>query len=158
MKTFYDYYNNKVQLTFSNQQLEIKAKHVWVVCRYQDRWLLTKHSDRGLEFPGGKVENGEHPAEAAIREVKEETGGIVENLYYLGQYIVEGKKETITKNIYFAEIAAIEKQATYYETDGPVLIREIPDNVQENKAYSFIMKDHVLMYSMQKPKEKYTMK
>lgn len=155
MKTFYDYYNNKVQLTFFDQQLEAKAKHVWVLCRYQDSWLLTKHSDRGLEFPGGKVEKGEHPQDAAIREVKEETGGIVEKLHYLGQYVVEGKKETVTKNIYFAEIASMEKQDTYYETDGPVFMKDIPDNVRDNKAYSFIMKDDVLTYSMKKVKEKY---
>ncbi|GAA0293475.1 8-oxo-dGTP diphosphatase [Gracilibacillus halotolerans] len=158
MKTFYDFYNNKVQLSFSNPQLEEKAKHVWVICRYEDQWLLTKHSDRGLEFPGGKVEVGEKPVEAAVREVKEETGGTVRNIDYLGQYLVKGKKETVTKNIYFAEISSLEKQDTYYETDGPVLMRELPPNVQNNDKYSFIMKDDVLSYSMEKIKELYQIK
>jgi len=155
MITFYDFYNNKVQLTFSQRQLEEKAKHVWVICRYENSWLLTKHSDRGLEFPGGKVEMGEKPVEAAIREVKEETGGTVGDIFYLGQYMVKGKKETVTKNIYFAEIVLLEKQSTYYETDGPVLMEELPSNVQNNANYSFIMKDDVLIYSMEKIKELY---
>ena len=34
----------------------------------RDQWLLTHHLRRGLEFPGGKVELGETPEEAAVRE------------------------------------------------------------------------------------------
>src|SRR5699024_9134910 len=112
---------NKVTLSFKDEPFSKNPKHVFIICTYQNKWLLTKHSDRGLEFPGGKVEEGETAEMAAKREVMEETGGKVNKLTYIGQYKVYGKSETIIKNIYKAEIDSLEEQDTYYETDGPVL-------------------------------------
>ena len=34
------------------------------------------------------------------------------------------------------------------ETDGPVMIDELPSGIQQDDAYSFIMKDNVLQYVM----------
>ena len=43
------------------------------------RILLAKHADRGVWIlPGGIIEPGESPADAAVREVWEETGLLVE--------------------------------------------------------------------------------
>lgn len=154
MYVFSDIYNNKVSLTFGDQPYSKNPKHVWVICRYRNMWLLTKHKNRGLEFPGGKVEHGEIASDAAIREVKEETGGIVSQLTYIGQYKVYGKGRTTIKNIYFAQIKDIVKQPTYFETEGPVLISIFPKNIRHDKLYSFIMKDEVLTYSLQYLKEK----
>ena len=42
--------------------------------------------------------------EAALREVKEETGAAVRHLKYVGQYKVLGREKVIVKNIYFADI------------------------------------------------------
>ncbi|MBM7570901.1 RNA deprotection pyrophosphohydrolase [Aquibacillus albus] len=148
MITFQDYYNNEVRLSFEHQPFEKKPKHVWVICRYRDYWLLTKHRDRGLEFPGGKVEDGETPEEAAIREVKEETGGNVSKLKYIGQYFVAGKGGNIAKNVYFAIVDTLNDQSSYFETDGPVLIHELPDNMGTNPSFSFMMKDKVLPKSI----------
>ncbi|WP_164668296.1 RNA deprotection pyrophosphohydrolase [Virgibacillus doumboii] len=149
MYTFKDYYQNEVKLSFEDHPFSKKPKHVWVICKYKGNWLLTKHKDRGLEFPGGKVEKGEAALEAAIREVMEETGGTIEHINYVGQYIVAGKGGTIIKNVYFAEIAGLMEQRTYYETEGPVVLEAIPDDVRVNEQYSFIMKDGVLTRSME---------
>ncbi|GAB2543820.1 RNA deprotection pyrophosphohydrolase [Gracilibacillus alcaliphilus] len=148
MKTFYDFYNNKVQLSFGGQAFESDPKHVWVICRLDGQWLLTKHKDRGLEFPGGKVEPGETPQQAAIREVKEETGGLVKDIRLIGQYYVAGKRDQLAKNIYYAVIDRLEAQNTYYETEGPVLLQSLPADLKKNNQYSFIMKDDVLPYSL----------
>ncbi|WP_106496836.1 RNA deprotection pyrophosphohydrolase [Lentibacillus sp. Marseille-P4043] len=148
MNTFRDYYNNEVKLSFANHPFSNDPKHVWVICKFNDDWLLTKHKDRGLEFPGGKVENDESADQAAIREVMEETGGIVKSIRYIGQYFVAGKGGNIIKNVYFAKIDELTLQNTYYETDGPVLLNAIPKDVKHNDLFSFIMKDGVLTHCM----------
>jgi 8-oxo-dGTP diphosphatase len=148
MHTFTDHYHNEVFLSFENHPFSTKPKHVWVICRFQNQWLLTSHSRRGLEFPGGKVEQGESAEEAAIREVKEETGGHVSSIQYIGQYKVSGKGKTIIKNIYFAEVDQLIKQKTYFETNGPVLLANLPDKLAHDPRFSFIMKDDVLTYSL----------
>ncbi|WP_096270989.1 RNA deprotection pyrophosphohydrolase [Paucisalibacillus globulus] len=150
MFTFRDYYQNEVSLSFSKHPFSNDPRHVWVICRYDNKWLLTKHRDRGLEFPGGKVEQGENAEEAAVREVMEETGGVIRDIHYIGQYHVAGKAGHVVKNVYYAEVEKLEEQETYYETEGPVLLEAIPRNVKFNPNYSFIMKDDVLKYCMEK--------
>lgn len=149
MITFYDYYNNEVKLSFSRAPFSRHPKHVWVISRYKEKWLLTAHKNRGLEFPGGKVETGESPEDAAVREVREETGGIVDDLTYIGQYYVDGKGGRIYKNIYYANVSVLSDQPSYFETEGPVLLEELPEHIEKNPAYSFMMKDGVLPYSLE---------
>lgn len=146
MYTFKDAYNNQVFLSFDSQTFSKTPRHVWVVCQYQQQWLLTNHSTRGWEFPGGKVEEGETPKEAAVREVLEETGGIVEDLTYIGQYKVASKEKTIIKNIYFSRVKDLVQRQSYLETKGPILLESFPDNIKKNEMFSFIMKDNVLQY------------
>ena len=48
-----------------------------VVCvsQYNDKWVYSKHKERGTwEIPGGHIEEGETWKEAGIRELYEETG------------------------------------------------------------------------------------
>ncbi|MGP1908988.1 RNA deprotection pyrophosphohydrolase [Metabacillus sp. JX24] len=155
MFRFKDYYHNEVHLSFEEHPFSEKPKHVWVICRYGNRWLLTIHRDRGFEFPGGKVEKGENPSDAALREVKEETGASVSKLHYVGQYKVLGKEKTIIKNIYYAEIDEIIPQADYLETEGPILFETLPTDIGRNRRFSFIMKDDVLLKSMERILERF---
>lgn len=148
MITFTDYYGNKVQLSFEYLPFSKTPKHVWVICKYNDKWLLTSHKKRGLEFPGGKVEAGETAEEAAYREVMEETGGAISSLTYIGQYKVKSKSEIIIKNIYFAQIEQLLTRDTFLETNGPSLLASIPENIVLNEKFSFIMKDNVLQESL----------
>ncbi|WP_033828089.1 RNA deprotection pyrophosphohydrolase [Bacillus andreraoultii] len=144
MKTFKDANGNTVTLSFSDHTFPIEAKHIFVICRYQNQWLFTKHKERGLEFPGGKVEALETVEAAAKREVYEETGAIVEKLIFVGQYMVSSSADTFVKNVYFAEIKEIQNRNHYLETEGPVLKNTplTPEVITDE--YSFIMKDDVV--------------
>lgn len=148
MYTFKDFYHNTVELSFEKNPFSPEPKHVWVISKYEDQWLLTDHQRRGYEFPGGKVEEGETPEEAAIREVMEETGGVVSSIHYIGQYRVTGKDKIIIKNIYFAEIGELETQQHYFETNGPVLLQEFPASIKNDRRFSFIMRDEVFSQSL----------
>ncbi len=61
---------------------------VTVVCRdEQGRVLLARHHDYDQwALPGGSIDPGETPANAAVREMWEETGLLVEPVHILGVY------------------------------------------------------------------------
>jgi 8-oxo-dGTP diphosphatase len=146
MYQFKDLNNCDVKLTFEPQGFCKEPKHVWVICRYQDQWLLTNHPKRGWEFPGGKVEDDEEPTEAARREVWEETGAQIESLYYIGQYEVNSGTCSFYKNIYFAKVSSLFNQVDYQETNGPILLDSLP--IKMNTSFSFMMQDQVLPLSL----------
>lgn len=61
---------------------------VTVVCQdEQGRFLLARHQDYDQwAFPGGSIDPGETPANAAVREMWEESGLLVEPITILGVY------------------------------------------------------------------------
>lgn len=148
MEKFKDVRGAEVTLSFKENAFEVEPKHILIICRHKDEWLLTHHKQRGLEFPGGKVEEGETLEEAARREVMEETGGILENIVSIGEYQVSNEKGSFVKRIYYGEAETILKKEDYLETLGPVLVNGdlATDRMQEQ--YSFIMKDDVLKNSL----------
>jgi 8-oxo-dGTP diphosphatase len=144
MKYFVDVNGNKVYLSFSTNAFEKTAKHVLVICQYNDGWLLTKHKVRGLEFPGGKLEDGETLEEAARREVYEETGAILADSIRIGEYKVEDGNGSFVKAIFWGHVNRIEETDSYYETNGPVFIKGDLEKLRFNDEYSYIMKDQVI--------------
>lgn len=154
MLKFFDANQNEVHLDFKKNAFSITPGHVLVICRYKNYWLLTKHAERGLEFPGGKVEKGESVEEAGVREVLEETGGIAIIRDYLGEYHVYDKNKPFVKAIVFAEIGHLEQRDSYFETNGPALVEgDLILRLQDDE-FSFIMKDEVVKAALCKAKEK----
>ncbi|SDC54226.1 RNA deprotection pyrophosphohydrolase [Shouchella lonarensis] len=151
MQTFHDVHGNVIQLVLGKDcLLDDNPKHVFVLARYGGQWLLTKHLERGYEFPGGKVEPGETAEDAARREVAEETGGQVDVLTHIGQYCVKEKTgKAFYKNIYVATISEVRSLKDYCETEGPILLRELPTSIKTDERFSFMMRDDVVRESIE---------
>ncbi|RBP86403.1 8-oxo-dGTPase [Cytobacillus firmus] len=150
METFLDANGGEVKFSFNKRAFGTEPRHVLVICRYGDQWLLTNHKKRGWEFPGGKREQGESLDEAARREVYEETGADLENLHFIGEYEVNLGTESFVKAIFFAEVKSLNKTDQYFETDGPILTGGNLLEDRWNSQYSFIMKDKVVERCLEK--------
>ena len=113
MINFQDLNGIPVELSFEKGLLPIKAMHVLVIAKYEGKWLLTKHPTRGIEFPGGKVEENETLKAAAVREVLEETNVEIVNLEWFAEYMVH-EKDPFCKTVFIAEVG-------YIHEEGPIM-------------------------------------
>lgn len=81
---------------------------VIVIAEHDDNFLMVKqwrHGEKALsiEFPGGVIDDGETPDEAAARELKEETGCTAEKLICLGSMNPNPALFSNHVHIYFAQ-------------------------------------------------------
>ena len=136
--TFKDLNGAQVDLTFGENRFGMEARHVLVVLRSNGKWLLTRHTVRGIEFPGGKAEEGETIEEAAIRETIEETGVTITNVVKFAEYVVQSNV-TFCKAVFTAAIAHIDENPTLHETEGAVWMTD--DELANCETLSFHMKD-----------------
>lgn len=64
-----------------------QLKFAVIAARYQGKWIFCRHRERATwEIPGGHVEPGETPLEAARRELYEETGATDADISVVGTY------------------------------------------------------------------------
>jgi 8-oxo-dGTP diphosphatase len=145
-------------LNFDVNQANIgEATDVLVLPRFKEELVLVKHKTRGWEMPGGKVESGEKPVEAAVREAWEEGGIRFSHLPRLfAQYrITEQRDEAIIKNVYLGEVADFGPLPEGFETEAikRVNLRWFYDHYEQimsDPAFSYIMKDTLIQRVLEK--------
>ncbi|CAN7247867.1 RNA deprotection pyrophosphohydrolase [Rossellomorea sp. LjRoot5] len=152
MEQFIDENGKRVELSFHKGEFQQESYHVLVICCYKGQWLLTRHKKRGLEFPGGKREQGETLEEAATRETFEETGGVIKEPLFIGEYKVFDRTPFV-KTIFFAEAEEMIQKYDYLETEGSVLWNGDFSQIHGDPSFSFIMKDQVVESALKKVRE-----
>ncbi|MCT4685967.1 NUDIX hydrolase [Vallitalea sp.] len=82
-----------------------KLKYVVIQARYQGQWIFVRHKDRTTwEIAGGHIEKNETVDNAAIRELREETGALDFQLIPICNYSVEEKGVESFGRLYFGEV------------------------------------------------------
>jgi 8-oxo-dGTP diphosphatase len=138
MLIFNDINGGRVELTFGENQFGMPARHVLVILKHNGKWLLTRHSMRGVEFPGGKAEDGETIEEAVIRETIEETGVTITDLVKFAEYVVRSNV-TFCKAVFTGKIVTIDENPTLHETGGAMWMTS--EELTQCEELSFLMKD-----------------
>ncbi|MBT2571768.1 NUDIX domain-containing protein [Planococcus sp. ISL-110] len=135
------------KLSFEKNTFPLESKHVLVICRYNGKWVLTRHNERGLEFPGGKVEAGESLQGAAKREVYEETGARLKELEWFAEYVVYSAKP-FCKTVFAGAVDKVDP-ILLLETEGIVLMEEL----ELDGDFSFLMRDAGMRTIIEKVKQ-----
>jgi 8-oxo-dGTP diphosphatase len=120
--------------------------------RFRGKWILVRHNDRVTwEMPGGHIEAGEMPDEAADRELMEETGAREFKIKCVATYSVEKKGKTGFGRLYLAEVTrlgpipaiseiaeiklfdSLPEELTYPDIQ-PFLFRKVLDYLEKSKG------------------------
>lgn len=86
-----------------------------------------------IDIPGGKIEYGETSIEAAIREVREETGIEVNNLEEVGNVIIEYPDRTYNMNVFVTSDYSGNVRNT---AENDAFFIDIEDLLKEEKRYA----------------------
>ena len=149
MFTFIDENGLRVDLHFDEGPFEVEPKHVLALVKYKDKWLCTEHCKRGVEFPGGKQEEGETLIEAVVREVYEETQVKVTDAKLFAYYIVHDQGP-FCKAVFTARVEAIDKFNGEFETVARHWLTE--EQLLAHPNLSFYMRDDGMKKMLQEVK------
>ena len=109
-------------------------KYADVFAWYKGKWIFCKHKQRDTwEFPGGHIEKGETPLEAAKRELFEESGAVSFDISPLCDYHTwgefEGKEINANGQMYFANVHSLGELPSDSEMEMVEFFEELPNNL-----------------------------
>lgn len=101
-----------------------------IAARYKDKWVFCRHKKRATwEIPGGHREAGERIADAAMRELREETGASEATLTQISVYGVKQGDKITYGALFFAEITALGELDPDFEIGERKLFDRLPDDL-----------------------------
>lgn len=93
-----------------------KAHSVLMFAFLFDSFVWVLHPERGWEVPGGKVEIGEHPDDAVVREAWEEAGLVLNSVQWAAEYRIVVEEQQVAKWVYFADVIDVRARPISSET------------------------------------------
>jgi 8-oxo-dGTP diphosphatase len=109
---------------------EEKLTYSVITARFKGNWVLVRHRERQtLEIPGGHIEEDETSSEAAVRELREETGAIQFNIECVATYSVTIDGKRGYGRLYFAEVYEMGEPSDLFEIGEVLLLGSLPDNL-----------------------------
>lgn len=114
-----------------------------IVARDNRGFVFVKHQNRDTwEIPGGHIEAGETAAEAAIRELKEETGALNFTISEICNYSVTVDDSISYGRLFFAEVSDYSGSLDF-EIDIVESFVEIPENLTYPNIHPFLFDEVV---------------
>lgn len=113
-----------------------------IVCKRDDKFLLQREYSYPpnqvlYQFPGGKVEKGESPKQAAARELVEEAGLESDQLTALGWFYVDNRRSDAKMHVYLVtDPSEVEKRGGDLEeeiTSHWVTLAELNDMLKRGE-------------------------
>ena len=110
------------------------AVRVFVVVNNKVLCIRYKEENIGyIDIPGGKIEEGETGVEAAIREVKEETGIEVCNLEEVGNVVIEYPDRIYNMEVF---VTSYYRGNVRNNEENDAFFLDIKDLLKEKKRYA----------------------
>jgi len=107
-----------------------KLTYSVIAAKYKGEWLFVRHHDRTTwEIPGGHIEDGESPYDAAARELEEETGATEFNLECVATYSVEQEGRTGYGRLFFANVSRLGEIPDKSEIAEVKLMDHLPEDL-----------------------------
>lgn len=118
-----------------------KLTYSVIAATYRNKWILVRHRDRTTwEIPGGHIEEGESPDEAAGRELTEETGAESFKLTCVATYAVIREGSRGYGRLYFAEVSAMGAVPDISEIAEVMLRDSLPENLTYPDIQPYLFK------------------